>query len=73
MVNKFAASFQALREALTTGEPFIRVYDEPRMASEALREFEQVHDGHETSVRLIGEDIVTTCLVCGDDFREQYS
>jgi len=70
MVDKFAATFEALR----SGSPERRVYEGMEAAAEGLSRFEREHFGHRQRQAMIGDDvIVTKCLDCDSEFREYYS
>jgi hypothetical protein len=72
MVDKFAATFAALREALASGQPITLDYDGMRAANDARDEFMQLHAGHGVDEIWVGKSIVTRCHDCDVEFREFY-
>ena len=72
MVHKFASTFDALRDALRTGQPFIQVYEGELEASAAWKAFRVLHDGHQTATYSMGGRwFVKRCESCHEEISAE--
>jgi hypothetical protein len=72
MVNKFAASFEALRHP-GDSLPVVTFYEGMEATSSAMLQFQRDHAGHNTSSGPSGNLIVTRCFDCNKEFVEDFT